>query len=433
MSEELIDALGRLGTLRVSARVSSFSFKDKSVNIAEIARRLNVGAILEGSVRRDGIRVRVTTQLVDAQTGFQLWSQHYDRNRSDILSLQSEIAESVAASLRVTFDAHDKPRLAAGGTTNPDALDAYLRGMNFIYGTADAGNRKAIEAMNEALALDPQFARAYVARAFALSDIFEFGSLPDVVSARHMIDGALADVDRAIAIAPELASAHQARAKILLDRSLDFTNATAEYEKARALAPDAHSIDMEFGLVQVYMGRSSEGVSAAETAVSFDPVNPVEQLRMAEVYFFVRRYNDALAAIKHSQQIGQIGFTRGMALTGLIKLMTGDAAAAIAACRANRSLIESVCSAAAFHALGKQPEAAEILSKVQSMAGANAAFNYAEIYARWGQVSTALQWLNRAFLMHSPALIIMKVDPFLDSVRDQPQFKELERRLNFPP
>ena len=215
LSEELIDALGRVGAIQVAARTSAFSFKGSRATVGDIARKLDVGTVLEGSVRRDGNRLRIAAALVDARSGLQLWSRTYDRDRvkDDPLDVQRDIATAVAGALEVRLAGDDAARLTAGGTHNPMALDAYLHGATTADILDDAHSHAAIADFERAIALDPTFALAYVGRAAALTFISANGEGDNVDNSKAILTAALGDADHAMALAPALPQAHLAKHK----------------------------------------------------------------------------------------------------------------------------------------------------------------------------------------------------------------------------
>jgi serine/threonine-protein kinase len=208
ISEELLDSRSRLNDLQVAARTSSFSFKGKDVDISTIAHELNVGAVLEGSVRRSGNTIRITVQLINAVTGFHIWSQSYDRKLTDILKLQTEVATSVAQQLEVKLVGDEGTKIELGGTKNADAYDAYLRGLQRYeeaHGT-ERDYRDALTAFDRAISLDPNYALAYTRRAAALDYIYRYPDDPNVRPA--VLAQAHEAAERALALAPQLGEAH---------------------------------------------------------------------------------------------------------------------------------------------------------------------------------------------------------------------------------
>jgi TolB-like protein len=235
LTEELLNSLAEINELQVAARTSAFSFKGTNTDIGTIARKLNVGAVLEGSVRRSAHTIRITAQLINAVTGFHLWSKTYDRDLGDVLKLQTEIATSVASALKVTLLGDVAARVELGGTGNPAAFDAYLRGEKATSSIRDTKDfPTAIAAYSEAIRLDPHYALAFATRSRAFTAV---ATEADTAAAiREGYGQAQADARQALGIAPDLAQAHLALA-LILDSTLDFRQANDEYERALALAP----------------------------------------------------------------------------------------------------------------------------------------------------------------------------------------------------
>src|SRR3984957_11541197 len=236
LTEELLNSLSEINELQVTARTSAFSFKGKDTDIGTIARKLNVGAVLEGSVRRSANTIRITAQLINAVTGFHLWSKTYDRDLGDVLKLQTEIATAVAGALKVTLLEDVAAKVELGGTGNPAALDAYLRGLKAARSMRDTKDLPAaIAAYTEAIRLDPHYALAFAGRSVALSSAAAEAETPAAV--REGYDKAQADARQALSLAPDLAQAHSALGVVWEQGILDFTQANDEYERALALAP----------------------------------------------------------------------------------------------------------------------------------------------------------------------------------------------------
>ena len=440
LAEELIDTLSTIDAIHVAARVSAFSFKGSQATIADIAGKLNVGAVLEGSVRRDASRVRIAAQLIDARTGFTLWSRSYDRDRAqgDILHVQADIAGAVATALKVKLLGADSEKLTRGGTHNPRAFDAYLLAMANNSPVADeARARQSYADFTAAIALDPDYAAAYAGRA-AIGNVLaslaggQAGGPPDGAVKRKLLDSAMADADRAIALEPELADAHWARA-LLLRSALDFTGAAAEMTRARELAPGNAVIESIFGYCENTAGHTDIGVAALRHAVALDPLRASVYRNLASALTYARRYDEALDAFHHYAQLNPHPSHAAQIILGMIYLAKGDAAAAEPIFAGNDGFYDNAYLAIAYHALGRQPEAALHLARAQQQDGDTGAYNYATVYAQWGQPAEALHWLKTAMLLRDPGLAELRTDPFLDPVRAMPQFQDLERQLQFPP
>jgi TolB-like protein/DNA-binding winged helix-turn-helix (wHTH) protein/tetratricopeptide (TPR) repeat protein len=435
VSEEMINALSRVDALRVAARTSSFYFKGKQATVSDIARQLNVGAVLEGSVRREAKRVRISAELVNAATGYEMWSRSYDRDQGDMLAVQSEIATAVTASLQVTLLGDAAATFSLGGTTNPLALDAYLRGRAAFRSIDVPDTKLALAAFEQATAIDPNYAMAHLERALALDHIAGLEANTDVAQIQAMFRSALDAADRAIALAPGLGIAHCARAYALEQFPDRAGEASAEYARAIALSPGDARVQLWYADSQMH--RSAEPlpvrVAAVERAAALDPMSPEAYRVLSGALFAARRYKESLAADRHVEQLEPIVTTMDTTAIGFDELMLGDPEAARQACAGGRDWLENECLAIAFGALHMPAEAAAQMAKLRVALGDAGAYNYAIIYAQWGQKADAIRWLQTAYRLHDNALPGMKVDPLLDPIRDTPEYKEIERQLNFPP
>jgi TolB-like protein/Flp pilus assembly protein TadD len=293
LTEELLNSLADINGLQVAARTSAFSFKGANTDIGTIARKLNVGAVLEGSVRRSAHTIRVTAQLINAVTGFDTWSKTYDRDTGDILKLQTEIATEVASALRVTLLGDVVAKLELGGTNNPAAFDAYLRGTRAAGSTRDSkGLSAAIAEYTEAIRLDSHYAIAFAERSIAFSN---FTVQADTAAAVQGYVSAEADARQAIALAPDLGNAHLALALVSAD-TLRFAQANSEFERALVLAPGNAQVLRISGRFAVNMGRFDAGVAAARRAVILDPLARDSHYGLGVALYSARRYEEALTA-----------------------------------------------------------------------------------------------------------------------------------------
>jgi TolB-like protein/tetratricopeptide (TPR) repeat protein len=430
LTEELLNSLTEVNELQVAARTSAFSFKDKDTDIATIARKLNVAAVLEGSVRRSGNTVRITTQLVNAVTGFHLWSHAYDRDLGDVLKLQTEIATAVAGALKVTLLGDVAVRVELGGTRNPVAFDAYLRGAKAVRSRRAAKDiPAAIAAYTEAIRLDPHYALAFAARSSALS--IAASDAETAAAAREGFDKAQADARQALALAPDLAQAHHASA-IVSEGTLDFTQASEAYERALALAPGNAQVLSSSGTFEALMGHFDAGVAATRRAVVLDPLARASHEELGLALFAARRYQEAVAAFAEAISLEPDFETtygdRGLAYYGL-----GDLQSARASCEFKPDYSYSQqCLSVIYDKLGRHADAESELAKMKASQGDADAYQYAEIYAQWGNRAKALEWLDTALRLRDPGLELLKTDPLLDPLRKEPRFQAIERELKFP-
>jgi len=430
LTEELLNSLSRISELQVAARTSAFSFKGKDVKIGTIARELNVGSILEGSVRRSGNTVRVTAQLNNGVTGFHLWSQTYDRDLGDVLKLQTEIATAVASALKVSLLGDVAAKVELGGTRNPAAFDAYLRGLR-AERTHPDDMQAVIDAQTEAIRLDSKYALAFAARSVALSkyaDVFA----QTVALARDTFDRALADARTAIALTPELGEGHAALGYVLDRGFFDFARAREEYERAVTLVPGNAQVLGSYGYFAAAMGDADAGVAASRRAVALDRLNADSYEWLGNTLFRARHFKDAIGAYDQALAL-QPGRAVSIGRTGEAYYALGDLQSARSVCESEIDFyISQVCLAATYDKLGRRADAEAMLVKLRAANGDTALFQYAQVYAQWGNRAKALEELERAVRVRDPGLHSLKTDFFIDPLRNEPRFQAIERELKFP-
>jgi TolB-like protein len=430
LTEELLNSLARINDLQVAARTSAFSFKGKDTDIGTIARKLNVGTVLEGSVRRSAHRVRVTAQLINAVTGFHMWSQTYDRNLGDVLKLESEIAESVAGALKLTLLGDLPGKIELGGTRNAGAFDAYLRAAKAhetSHDEKEAG--AALDLYTEAIHLDPNFALAYAGRSLALSDFA--ASFKRGPAYRATLEEAKAYAAKALALAPQLAEGHLASA-VALETSLDFAPAREEFQRALTLAPGNARVLRNYGLFAVFMGEGDSALTAARRAVVLDPLNPNSHNMLASSLLFLRRYQESLAAFVDTHALDPEGPDSQKAV-GWVYYLLGNLPSARSSCETNpQTWFANWCLAVIYDKLGRRGDAQVMLDRLRAARGDDGAYEYAVVYAQWGDRARALDWAEKAMLVHEPKLERVRVNPLLDPLRSEPRFQAIERALRFP-
>jgi TolB-like protein/Flp pilus assembly protein TadD len=432
LTEELLNSLSEVHELQVAARTSAFSFKGTNTDIGTIARKLNVGAVLEGSVRRSANTIRITAQLIDAVTGFHLWSHTYDRDLGDVLKLQTEIATAVAGTLKITLLGDVAAKVELGGTRNPDAFDAYLRGAKAYNSTDDAKDFSiAIAAYTEAIRLDPHYALAFAARSIALR--FLAAEAETAAGERESFDKAQADARQAVALAPDLAQAHLASAIALGQGALDFAQASAAYERALALGPGNAEILRLSGSFAALMGRFESGLVAIRHALVLDPLSRSTREDLGAVLYGARRYQEAVAAYAEVMSLDP-DFKRPYAERGLAYYGLGDLQSARLSCEVQPDDWQSQqCLAMVYEKLGRHADAEAQVAKLKAAGGDTNAYQYATIYAQWGNKAKALDWLETALRLRDSGLEWLKTDSLLDPLRQAPRFQAVERELKFPP
>jgi len=433
LTEELLNSLAQINELQVAARTSAFSFKGTNTDIGVIGRKLNVGAVLEGSVRRSGNTVRVTTQLINAVTGYHLWSHTFDRDLGDALKLESDIADAVASALKVSLLGNVANKIELGGTRNAAAFDAYLRGTaqgRIALSASPADCTAPLETLNTAIALDANYALAYANRAALRWSCAE--NSRDWLEMQPIEVQVRADAERAIVLAPGLAEGYLALSAIE-EGVQQFSAADQSCARARELAPGSARVLESCGQMAANFGRFDSAIADGQHAVALDPLNPLVRRALGATLRSARRYEESAkayqaaiaAAPEHSDDLhGQ---------RGIVLFLAGNLTQAKSACEVKPDNYRSlICRAIVYDRLGRKADAAKAFARTMQVAGDASAYQYAEIQAQWGDHKAALDWLDKAVQIHDPGLVYTKVDPLLDPLRKEPRFQSIERELKFP-
>lgn len=427
MAEELRGALAGVGGLRVAARTSSNAFRASPEGVGAVARKLGVAHILDGSVRRSGNVVRVSAQLVDARTGYEQWSQTYDREVSDIFAIQTEIARTVTDALKIRLLPREAQRLGVGATSSIAAHDAYLRGRQLFDLSGDeATYRAALAQFDRAIAADARYAAAHAARARTLTTIAsQFLTLAEIPAASA---AALAAADRAVALAPGLAEAQSALAYVYQAR-LDLPRARVAYDRSIVLGGGDADILIRYGTFNVRAGDMAKGIAALEKAVALDRFNPRAWKFLGLGLYNARRYAEALPRQREALRLSP-ALQSGHAVIGDTLLMSGNAAGARAEYLVEpQGWAKLTGLAIVERRLGNRAAADAALRQLIADNGDSAIYQQAQVRAQWGEVDAALAALERARVVGDPGLFYARHDPLLDPVRKSPRFAALLAQL----
>jgi len=429
MAEELRSALSRIAGLTVVARTSSEMLRDADARTA--AHRLGVANILAGSVRKSPSTIRVNAQLIDGDNGMERWSDSFDRPWGDVLQIQTGIAESVAQALSIRLAPGDRAVLEVGGTRNPAAQDLYFQSAPERLNDSESGANEALRLLNEAIALDPNFAKAYARKGEVLRVKANVHALT-AAEGKRLNREALASANRAIAIAPRLAEGYAARANILREQ-LNLGAALADLKKADALPGNDAATLRAYANLLGQTRRNDEALRMAERATSLDPLNPLSLEVQAYALYRARRYMEAAAVARRSLQIAPGRQTARRVLANALLWLNKDAEAETEYGKLDldhyyRLLGEAVLAARA----GDRGRALERLGRMRSLYADSTLYQYAEIYAQLGDADRAFTELELAWNARDPGLAGIRVDPFLDPIRRDPRFAALEAKLNFP-
>jgi serine/threonine-protein kinase len=432
MAEELIDALSQVKALQVAARSSAFVFKNRPAAIAEIARALNVSAVLEGSVRGGGGRLRITARLVDGRTGFELWAKSFDRTAGETLAVETDIGAAVAGALRANLLPADVAQMALGGTADAAAFDDYLHGIVEERAGPDHA-RKAVAAYDAAIARDPQFARAFARRAIALAAVADYEAGDDAAALAATQQEAVRAAQRAVSLAPTLGAAHAALGQVLLGCRMDFRGAVAALARAEELAPGDAEVALPAADLQGELGHNDAVIAISQRIAAIDPLSPGAYQRLAQAYVQKSAWPAALGAVHRAEQLEKAPTLFDFQVHAAVDYLRGDDAAVHRDVAGDVPWHQQLWLAVADHALGHTADAMAAMNKLRSIAGDSAAFQYAEIYAQWGQRADALRWLNAAYRMHDPGLLELRADRLLDPIRSAPEYQAIEAAMGMPP
>ncbi len=425
LSEELIELLGKTPGLRVIPRTSSFYFKARAETLETIAAQLRVANVLEGSVRKAGNRLRVTAQLIRADTSEQLWSETYDRDLRDVFKVQDEIAGAVVSALQIKL-APARQAANLHRTSNPEAHNQYLLGRQFFERGTLGGFRRAAEAFRKAVELDPRYAAAYAE--LAIAESFVADPSGDAAGQQQ----ALAAADKAVELAPDDADAYATRGYMRLRRTWDWRGAQADLEKALTYDSTNSALQWLYVTLLADFGRRPEAMAAAKKATELDPLSATAWLALAWNLADNRQFAAAHEALRRALEI-QPESTILLASLGGLQLDEGNATESLATYRqVSDEEVRLFGVARAEHTLGHAKESQQALDQFIAKAGQAKAYDIAEIYAWRGEKDKAFEWLDRAYQQHSSDLYGVRSDASLASLRGDARFAALLRKMNLP-
>jgi TolB-like protein/Tfp pilus assembly protein PilF len=399
LTEEIISVLSRISGLQVIAKSSVSQYRDRSRPIAEIGRELNVGAVLEGSVRSAGEELRVTVRLVDVASESHLWSADYDGELKEIFAVQRNIASEVARSLDVSVFGAEAARLEQVPTTDLEAYDLYLLGRHDLNKRTEEGLRRSIDRFRAAVEKDPSFAAAYagIADAYVLATI-GYASIPLPVAIREAREAST----RALQAQETLSDAHTSRGWVLLNLDWDFTGAESEFKRALELNPSDVRAFQWFAQCFLYQGRFEEAIPFSQKAQELDPRSALIATEAGWPFQYLGRNAEALDQFKRASEL-EPGFPLSHFNVGNILESEGRTEEALAKYQravelSNGGPMYVAFKARALALLGRREEALRVVQEVAETAldGAPTSVYVAHVYDALGEVEEALTWLERA-------------------------------------
>ena len=426
MTDNLIAELGQISSLRVISRTSAMTYKGTQKTIPQIARELAVDALVEGSVEREGNRVRITMQLIDARNDQHLWAHTYDRDMTDTLAVQSEVAQAISHQISAELTPAEEARLNRNQRVDPEAMELYMRGMQQFNGVTP---RDAIAYFQQAVAKDPEFAQAHAALADAYGWAGEAGRMPYAEAFAKQREEAL----KAIALDDARPEPHLELAFAALDENWDWITCRNELQRARAASPNSTRVHWTYAQYLIRSGHADEAIAEANIALESDPVSSRAYMDRAFIEYFARRYDAALddlqraAYLPHTPQ--QFHFALGDIYVE--KGLYPEAA-------------QKFTELSGPHALGhlgniyaRQRRTADAMAiinqlKMEVEKSGIGRYEIAFIYAGLGDKDSAFAWLERALQARDKGILYLKIDPCFDPLRSDPRFQELINRAGFP-
>ena len=431
MTEELLTQLGQIRALRVISRTSAMSYKNTLKSLAEIARELDVQAVVEGSVLHVGDRVRITAQLIRVPADEHLWAHAYEGSFSDAFELQNEVSQAVATQIQAAVSGAEQTVLRKPKPVSSEAYEAYLKGRYFWNKRDAAGLNKAIEYFQRAIAVDPSYAAAYsgLADAYALAGGWEYGVLPPQEAAPRAKEAAT----RAVLLDPDLSEAHTSLAFALEMSTWDWGGAESEYRRALELNPGYATAHHWYGYHLLTVGRNDQGIAELKAAERLDPLSLIISAGVADALYIAHDVDDATRQLHKTLEMDP-SFSMAHYQLGQVLTYQGKFDAAIAEFQraielSGHSPAIDANLANAYAAAGRSADAERIAKDLAQLQHHNGSLdaNIALIYVGLGRNDQAMDWLEKAYQARFEP--VMLVRPQFDPLRRDPRFIDLMRRL----
>lgn len=431
LAAEVRSELTRNVLLKVAAQTSSNSFRDHAGDVKTIMNQLQVAYLLEGDVRRENDNVRISTRLID-RSGFEKWSERFDRKMSSIFEVQSEIASAIATELSAQIDggaAAKKPDIAkTGGTESVAAFDAYLRGKDlFEAGVDEASDRLALSKFDEAIVADPKYAAAHAARSRSIAVMAnQYGG-----DLKALYQQSVAAARQAVALAPQYAEAHSALGFALGYGQMNLRAARMPYETSLKLGGGDADILSRYAIFQARLKRFGPANETIARSLALDPLNARTLRTIGSIHYASGDYPKALDAMERALALNpKLGGAK--AIIGGVQYMMGDIDAAKASYTAEKNRLFGLTGLAIVEQRqGNTAQAQKYLNELIGENGTNSLYQQAQVYAQWGEVTKSIKALYEARAAGDSGLIQMYYDPLLTPVRGEPEFSRLLKDIGF--
>ena len=428
LSEELIAALGQIRNLKVIGRSSSFRFKDRKEEPKTIGEKLGVSTLLEGTVRKQGSKVRIVAELINAADGTELWSRIFDRELKDIFAVQTEIAQAVAASLELTLLGTKDAPAASASTQNADAHNAYLQGHFYFARRNVEDYRKAISFFDEAIRIDPDYALAYAERAEAWTFIGDLN--PE--EKKKAWAAARRDAEKAVAVGANLAEAHAALGWVRFFSERKFAEGLAELKRARELAPANPTANDLLARVLIYVYQLAEAEKLARQAIEVDPLAFLARGNLARILLAEGKLDEADAEARKSAELQPAGAgSHRWQVVAAVLRGDGETALREAQLEPNGGYHRFEL-ALAYYARGDRAAADAALADMVANDRNLLAYQIAEVYAWRGETDKGFEWLQISYDNHDTGLLSLLIDPLMRGLRSDPRYKIMVEKVGLP-
>ncbi len=434
LTEALITTLAKIGELRVVSRTSAMLYKNVRKPLSEIARELEVDAIVEGTVLRAGHRVRITAQLIDAAKETHLWAESYERDLRDVLALQSELAQAIAREVQVKLTPQERAHLAQTRPVDPEAYEAYLKGRYHWNRRSREGLGKAIHHFQQAITSDPNCAAAYSGLADCISLLGWWAFVPPEQGCAKGKALAL----KALDLDPDLAEAHASLGWASAYYDYDFPKSQREFQRAIELNPHYATAHAWYGLTLSMIAYHEEALAEVKLGVRLDPTSAINTGMLATVYWFARQYDASLEGFKKASDLDPASFQLhwGIGISYLANCLYDAAIAEMqtAVQLTGRTPMSVALLAGAYAEAGCRQETERLLGELTEISRTRYVSPYvvALIFAALKQTDQAIAHLETGYQERAAWMVWMNKDPRLDDLRSNPRFQNLLRRMNFP-
>jgi len=413
LAEELLNLLAKIPQLRVIARTSSFAFKGEKIEIAEIAKKLNVAHVLEGSVRKSGNQVRITAQLIRASDSSHLWSETYDRSLDDVFAIQDEISAAVVEQLKITLlGAAPKAR-----ETDPKAYALFLQARQLSHQLTPAAAGQSILLNEQVLAIDPGYAAAWV----GLAQNYTFQASNGLRPIGEGYPLAREAANKALAIDADNALAFNMLGVFAMEYDNDLVAAAGYDEQALALEPTNPDVLVEASRLLRALGRLEDAIALLQYVVARDPVNPRAHYNLGILYLYTGRLGESIASFQTTQSLSP-GYASALSSMGYALLLQGDAEAALLAVQQDPSIWKQIVLPMVYHALGRTAESDAALAELIDKYEKDAAYNIAYVLAYRSEADRAFEWLGKAVQYKDPGLTDVAFTPEFSNIHDDPRW-----------